>query len=214
MKTGNLLRFAVLLCLGRLTWGGVVFSENFDPVSNLWFAGAGGAYYGWNLAGCGMTANYTGGSGDAFCAQSMNAGPGVYYMLLYSPILDLSGASSATLTYRANFQNSGNDILDLNVSTDGGLNWSNVLRWQEPHGGSYALPGELVTVDLTPYLSPSFAMMWSYYQTIPQGGEWYVQLDDIQVTTPGNGPAEVPEPATAALLSGGLALLLRRRRPR
>jgi hypothetical protein len=208
MKTGNLIRFAMLLCFGRLTWGGIIFSDSFDPVSNLWSAGAGGAYWGWNLAGCGIASNYTGGSGDAFCGKSMNAGPGWYYLNLYSPILDLSGAGSATLTYRANFLNAGNDILDLNVTTNGGLTWTNVLRWQEPHGNFYALPGELVTVDLTPYLSSNFAMMWSYYQTVPHGGEWYLQLDDIQITTPSNGPADVPEPGTAALLSGGLALLL------
>lgn len=209
---------ALLICalafLSPFARAGVILSENFDPVSLPWtLVSSGGVIYGWDLGSCGMALNMTGGTGDVFCANSDLGGPGAFDLSLISPVLDLSGAGSASLSYRADYQNSlGQDTLDLDVSTNGGVGWINVLRWQESHGGAYPQWGVAVTVDLTPYLSPNFRFRWRYYDPNYYALAWYFQLDDIQVTT-GAAP-EIPEPGTAALLAGGLSWLLLWRRRR
>lgn len=201
-----------LACLTPAARAGVILSENFDPVSLPWTVNSSGwVIYGWDLASCGMSLNLTGGTGDAFCANSDLVGPGAFDLFLISPVLNLSGAGSASLTYRANYQNHlGNDTLDLDISTNGGLGWINVLRWKETHQGTFPELGVAVTVDLTPYLSPNFRFRWRYYDLATDAYDWFFQLDDIQVTT--GATPEIPEPGTAALLTGGLGLLLLRRR--
>ena len=72
--------------------------------------------------------NYTGGTGDAAGANSDFIGPADYDTELRTPAISGFGPN-VVLTYTANYQNFGNaDFLNLDVSTDGGTNWTTVLR--------------------------------------------------------------------------------------
>jgi hypothetical protein len=95
--------------------------------------------------------NYTGGAGGCAGASSDHAGLLEYDTELRSPLIDVADLATTTLQYRANYQNLSNlDYLDLDVSTNGGIDWTNILSWNEDHGAFRATPGQLVSVDLAP----------------------------------------------------------------
>src|SRR5699024_5062410 len=84
------------------------------------------------------TGNYTGGTGDAASADShvLNASnPGAYDTSLVSP--PVSGASlhgTTILQYKANYIALGGDAFDLDITTDAGNTWNNILHWKTDHG--------------------------------------------------------------------------------
>ncbi|MGD9101598.1 MAG: choice-of-anchor J domain-containing protein, partial [Anaerolineae bacterium] len=105
-----------------------------------------------------------------------------------STAFDLSGwlpSDELTLNYLANYQNyAGYDYLDLDISADGGYTWTNLLSWNEDHGGLRGLPGEAVSVDLSPYAGLSgLKLRWRYYD--PNTGDdydWYAQVDELSLS--------------------------------
>ena len=146
-----------------------------------------------NVAGGGLVwmsnvdygdANYTGGAGLAADVNS-DANQGVPYDTeLWTPVIDPATLPSLTLMYKANYQDLGgaNDLFDLDVSTDGGTTWTNVLRWNEDHGALYGLPGEDVVVDLAPYVGTSpFILRWHYYTSDAAPWDWYAQIDEVKI---------------------------------
>jgi hypothetical protein len=142
-----------------------------------------------DLASCGEAGNWTNGTGDAACASSDMQGGGNYDTELRTPPIDLAGYGLPTLTYKANYQNNTLDFLDVDVSANGGADWTTVLSWNEDHGSSRALPGEEVTLDLWQYAGQEIIVRWRYHD--PSGStvdDLYVQIDDVEMTCP-VGPA-------------------------
>jgi hypothetical protein len=164
-----------------------------------------------NLTDCGEAANYTNGSGLPACASSelQAGGSGAYDTELRTPFFDLSAFSVVTLGYTANYQNNGDDLLDLDVSTNGGASWTNLLSWQESHGALRATPGEDVNVDLSTYAgNASVLLRWHYYDPVGPAAskDLYAQIDNVTIL---GDPAEdaIPEPGTWLLSATGIALL-------
>ncbi|MGH2536213.1 MAG: DUF7507 domain-containing protein, partial [Candidatus Promineifilaceae bacterium] len=91
-----------------------------------------------NLLTCEEGGNYTGGAGDVACASSdlQGGGSGLYDTELRSNPFDLTGGvNTISLDYLANYANFGGvDFLDLDISADGGVSWTNLLSWNEDHG--------------------------------------------------------------------------------
>src|SRR5699024_1528570 len=86
---------------------------------------------------------------------------------LVTPPIAVSSLNGSQLRYKANYYSTGstgNDSLDLGISTDGGNTWTTILHWNDSHGAYKGLPGEDVSVDLAPYLPPSgsFRLRWRY----------------------------------------------------
>ncbi|MCA9972931.1 MAG: hypothetical protein KC425_22090, partial [Anaerolineales bacterium] len=143
-----------------------------------------------NVAGSGEAGNYATGSGDAASASSdlQGGGSGLYDTELWTSPIDLSGVSQATFSYWANYGNFAFiDFLDLDVSTDGGATWTNLLRWNEDHhpNGLRNAPGEFVSIDLSAYTGQSNVILrWHYYD--PAGPatsqDWYAQVDDVSLS--------------------------------
>lgn len=142
-----------------------------------------------DLAGCGESGNFTGGAGDVACASSDVFGTAEFDTELWTNTLDLSTATAATLDYMVNYQNyAGLDRLAVDVSTDGGSNWTNLLLWDSDHGAFRATPGEAVSLDLTPYVGGSNVIVrWHYYDPNTSDWDWYVQVDDVALTCEGGG---------------------------
>jgi hypothetical protein len=124
--------------------------------------------------------NYAGGSGMAAAANSFDCLSGARTMNtdLLSPLLDLSMAEEATLSYiSAYFDFSGNDYAEVAISTNGGTTWTPLLRWEEDH--SPIGPGEAVTLDLTPYAGSIMTRLRFRYEGV---WDWWWMIDQVRVT--------------------------------
>lgn len=136
-----------------------------------------------DIGSSGELGNYTGSSGDAATVSSDAFGPAEFDTELRSNSFNLSKAKAAAINYKVNYQNFGNlDFLDLDVSTDGGSTWTNLLSWNEDHGGFRSPPGEVVSVNLSAYLGePDVQLRWRYYDPNAGDWDWYAQVDDASL---------------------------------
>lgn len=132
--------------------------------------------------------NYTGGTGDAASVNSDATPFTDYDTELVSNPFSLQNQASASLDYLANFRNyvEGADTLDVDITTDGGNSWTNLLSWSEDHGGFRSAPGEAVSIDLGAYLGePDVQVRWHYYNPNTGGDwDWYAQVDNVSLTAP------------------------------
>ncbi len=137
-----------------------------------------------NITGSGIGGNFTGGSGDAATANS-DGTPGEFDTELHSNSFSLAGWTGATLEYLVDYQNlSFLDFLNLDISTDGGNSWVNMLSWNEDHpvGGLQNATGELVSVDLTHYAGEDdVKLRWHYFDPNSNDWDWYAQIDDLSL---------------------------------
>lgn len=142
---------------------------------------AGGAGLDWNTNVVHGESNYTGGSGMAAAVSSDKSEGTEYNTELRTPLLDPASLSSLTLIYKANYQDySSYDAFDLDISNNGGTNWTNISHWTTDHG-TLQDAGEIVNVDLTPYVSGPFMLRWRYYTTAIDPWDWYAEIDDVQI---------------------------------
>ena len=129
-------------------------------------------------------ANYTNGSGDCVGASSDAGGNVAFDAELRTPVIDLSNAIAAEVSFTANYQNfAAHDFLNVDVSTDGGTTWETISTWNEDHGAFFATPGEDITLDLSNYAGQQIVLRWHYYDPSGAGNDWYAQIDDVVVIT-------------------------------
>jgi uncharacterized membrane protein len=142
-----------------------------------------------NLAGCGEGGNWATGNGDAACASSnLQGGVGLYDTELRTPPIDLTTSLTATINYWVNYQNwAFGDFLELDISADGGNNWSNLLSWNEDHPpdpvGFRIAPGEFVALNLDSFVGQTVMLRWHYFDPVGpfQNFDWYAQVDEVQL---------------------------------
>jgi len=73
--------------------------------------------------------------------------------------------------------------LDLDISTDGGASWTNILHWTSGHpSGATQAQGYDENLDLSPYLPSSgdFQLRWRYYGPASYGSS-FAQIDDVVI---------------------------------
>lgn len=152
--------------------------ESWSVVNN-----AGGATVWSDIAGSQIGGNFTGGTGDA-ASVSSDAKPGAFDTELQTNTFSLAGMTEVTLEYLVDYQNYGFlDFLNLDISTDGGASWKNLLTWNEDHpvGGLGNDTGEQVSVDLSYYAGETnVKLRWHYFD--PNQGsdfDWYAQVDNV-----------------------------------
>jgi len=176
----------------ELASGGLV--ENFDgsfPPAGWAVSDADGSGLVWsNVAGSGETGNWAG-TGDAASVSSDAWGSASYDTYLTSPVVDFSGETTIAVEALVNFQNfAGYDYFEIDVSADGGSTWTNVLSWNEDHGG-FRSPnsGEAVSVDVSAELAGSATTQVRFRYYAPSSGwNWYVQVDDVFFGAKGCAP--------------------------
>jgi MYXO-CTERM domain-containing protein len=102
------------------------------------------------------------------------------------------------------------EVADVDITTDGGSNWINLLHWETEHG-----PYEHVTLPLGAYAGQNAQVRFHYYNPVDfQPWDWYWQVDDVVIATAGGGGggSAIPEPAGVGLAAIGGLLFVRRRR--
>jgi len=134
----------------------------------------------WNRSDLVGAVNQTtgnGGSGSSAAADPDNAGSGTGWDTeLWSPVIDLTLAASATLTYASNFQDyAGNGDIWLDVSIDGGLTWTTIRNQtdDDPTGGTFE------TEDLAAFVGEEVILRWRY--TCDSTTAWYWHIDNVYV---------------------------------
>ena len=138
-----------------------------------------------DIASSGLSGNFTSGEGDAASVNSDAFIFTEYDTEMISNTFSLQNQASASLDYLANYRNIGTDMLDVDITTDGGSNWSNLLSWNENHGGVSAPPGEAVSIDLGAYLGETEVQVrWHYYNPNSGDWDWYAQVDNVALTAP------------------------------
>lgn len=101
---------------------------------------------------------------------------------LITPSLDASSCARVTLEFSNQFRwfsYSRDEVADVDVSTDGGTSWVNVLRMQGADDG-YPTPNTKV-VDLTAQAAgrPNVKIRFHYYNA---NFEWWWAIDNVKVT--------------------------------
>ncbi|HHN93774.1 MAG TPA: hypothetical protein ENK17_03320, partial [Anaerolineae bacterium] len=118
-------------------------------------------------------ANYTGGTGNAADADSDWCGEAMDTEM-WTPPIDLSGASAPSLSFWTQFWVWGDDHAYVDISTDGGANWTNLLHYTSDVNGPHQ-----ETIDLSAYAGePSVIIRFRYTAA---GWDWFWEVDDVLV---------------------------------
>ena len=148
-----------------------------------------GAGWHWELNTTTGRTNYAGGDGTCMVADADDAWLYPYDTSLITP--EFMVPDGGTLEYMAayNFMSSV-EAAEVNITIDGGANWTNLLTWMEDHS-AYG-PGESVVLDLSAYVGNMAQIEFRYYG---DGWDWYYEVDDVAVKGFGEAINPCPQPA-------------------
>jgi len=124
--------------------------------------------------------NYAGGEGLAADADSDACGFGTTMNTgLLSPVMDLSAYHQSSVDFIAAYNDiaTGGETFQVDVSSDGGTTWTNLLVWDADHSPSG--PGEVVSLDLSGYASSQTQVRFQYLNAT---WDWWAQVDQVVVT--------------------------------
>jgi len=121
-------------------------------------------------------ANNTGGAGLFADANSDDCGTGMDAEL-WTPSFDLSTASAPMLSFQSDFNDfGGSDDGYVDVSTDGGATWINLLHYD----GVDVRGPRLVQLNLSAFAGQSNVIVRFHY--VAPGWDWWWQVDDVQIS--------------------------------
>lgn len=155
---------------------------------------------------CGDLTNETGGHGEAACANAdaTNSDAQPYDAQLWSNAFNLSGQAAASLELRWRHRPLNGSSFSIDVSTDGGINWTNVFTNTAGNPGNTA--GDFLAIDLAPYLGQPNVIVRFRYQG--NGWDWYTQIDQVTLNCSTIGPdIDVSPPNLQAILPPDSQLL-------
>lgn len=180
-----------LMAIWSLNAQTVVYSQDFEGTAPWGMTTVDNISSGnvWNSNTFFADPNYSGGTGACATASSDATCDGsAWDTYLLSPAIDLSGGTSASVSFKSNFQDfAGASDAEFAVSTDG-INWT-VLYAQtndDPAIGANVVGNLVLTYDLTAYIGGNIFMRWRYDDDA-DGCAWYWQIDDVVVTTSTGG---------------------------
>ncbi len=102
---------------------------------------------------------------------------------LVTPMFDACGCSQVTLEWSNQFRwysGGQNETADVDISSNGGSTWTNVLRMQEGSDG-YPTPNTR-TLDLTSAIAANRRNVKVRFRYAPGSFEWFWAIDNVKVT--------------------------------
>jgi len=145
--------------------------------------------------------NNTGGSGFAADANSDYCWDAMDTWMI-SPEMDFTGFSSLTLSFKSDFNDyGGSDDGFVDISTDGGANWTNVFHYEK---ADFRGP-RTEAMDLSSYAGESSVLIRFHY-TAPDW-DWWWQVDEVSVVAdmmPGAPISDVAVPMAVLPTTGNL----------
>lgn len=162
----------------------VFLEEDFEtwPPAGWTIENNGGACV-WERSSFTGRPNYAGGDGQCADADSDQCGSSsTMDTTMISPPVGLSDAPPGIfLEFVGAYNDIGvGDIAQVYVSPDGGLTWYLELQWDEDHS-AYG-PGEVVHIDLTPYVGNTAVVIAFRYVTTLWA--WWFEVDQVRVLAP------------------------------
>ena len=177
--------------IGNLTGVASDFEGGFPP-AGFTIVNHGGACD-WNTNTFYGRTNYAG-SGTCADADSDACGSGTTMNTsMYTPVMDLSGVVDPTIDFLAAYNYLSGDYFDVNISTDGGGTWTNLLHWTSDHA-AYG-PGEAVSLDISAYATATTMVEFHFYSP---GWNWWAEIDDVEIGDPADIEC-VPIPGAMAI---------------
>lgn len=111
---------------------------------------------------------------DSDCAGS---GCGVMDEELITPSIDASSCTNVILSFSNQYNNYSYDIADVDVSSDGGTTWTNVLQMTSDDG--YPTPNtKVIDISAIAAEQPNVKIRWHYYNA---DWDYYWEIDNVNV---------------------------------
>ncbi len=157
----------------------------------------------WESTATAGRTNNTGGSGEAAIADSDGCGSGTEMdTLLISPVFDLSSAVDPYLAFQSDYYGAGSlDDGYVDISTDGGMNWTTLLHYVSSVRGPHS-----VEIPLTDYAGEPSVMVRFHY--VSPGWHWWWQVDDMEVFEVDQVPWVDENPKMGTLAADGASTLV------
>ena len=149
----------------------------------------------WQLAsdyGSPTSPNYAS-TGDAAMANSdvgqlPNFGGPSFDTEMWTPAMTMDD-TGFTLEYKVNFQDFlGNDFLDVDITTDGGETWTNMIQYTEDTclvpGTCFTPPNGLpqsIPLDGFVNQGETFQVRWRFWTLDDPSWEWWATIDDVAI---------------------------------
>jgi uncharacterized repeat protein (TIGR01451 family) len=140
----------------------------------------------WESTATTLRANFTGGTGFAADADSDWCGSGFTMdTALVSPEFNLVGAPAPTFSYSYDYQSySGIESGTVDISTDGGTTWTNLVTYVADDSG----PAQNI-LNLSAYVGqPSVMMRFGYWNA---AYDWWFEVDDATLSCDNVQPPDI-----------------------
>jgi len=167
-------------CYGRMNCPAVIYSQNFDvwPLTGWTIIDGGTPFYTWfNSANMASTKIRTlNGSSGTFAVVDDSAAPGGSTFLddLISPAVNCSGYTLVVLAFTHYFKSFLDDTTQVDISTDGGTSWQNVISYSSDTSNSVS---EYLDVSSTAAGRPDVRIRFRYTSSI--GNYWLIDNFNI-----------------------------------
>ena len=164
----------------QITIGCGVTTDFNNGIPADWTVKSNGLPLSWStLASCNNMTNATGGSGEAACASSDKLGPTAagYDTELISPPMNLPAGGPVRLLFAISYLHLSTDAVDIDISTDNGASWNNLVHFINSIGHPNGITAAL-TIPAAFYGAQA-RMRFRYYNLAPNVWDWWVQLDNV-----------------------------------
>jgi len=167
-------------CFGYAACPDLIISENFNtwPLVGWTILDGGTVGFTWQTSATGTARTLTGSTGTYAKIDSDAAGSGkTFDDSLVSPSFNCTGYTIVTLSFRHYYNDfSANDFAYVEISTDGGTVWNNVITYSTDSAN-----GAIANLNISAQAAGQANVMVRF-RYVTTTSDWYWLIDDFAVT--------------------------------